>query len=348
MDAALVSLEELRRLFFSLIEHLRDTAQRQADLNDQTAKQSTEPPAAQTPEKLGPLTNRQSQLQQIAQPIAAALKQQSEQAAVPPPTQPTGPTDPKTPDSADTATAAETAKTLAQAAELVDAAQTFMSAAAQKLASQTEKFDAAGKPFEDISGQQRQALEKLAEALALLDKSQQPQNQQGEQDQKQNQEQEQSQESQNQESKSPSSQQQNLSANQLLQLIRDREARAATTGSNGHVRRRVAWKRTGERMARIRSRGYRDVAMAVLLLLAAHHDAAAQDIQLERQRGPYYVGQPVRVQIDASRCEPDVQVACRPQGEPPPGVTVQGPQVAQGLTDRGAEIQRARNPQQMG
>ena len=100
--------------------------------------------------------------------------------------------------------------------------QTFMTAAAQKLAGQAEKFDAAGKPFEDISGQQRQALEKLAEALALLDQSPQPQNKQGEQDQEKNQ----SQESQNQDSKSPSPQQQNLSANQLLQLIRDRECTA--------------------------------------------------------------------------------------------------------------------------
>ena len=217
MDAALKSLEELRRLFFSLVEHLRDTAQRQADLNDQTAKQSTEPPAAQTPEKLGPLGNRQTQLQQIAQQIAAALKQQGEQAATAPPTQPT---DTTAPSGADAAAAAETAKTLSQAAELVDAAQTSMSAAAQRLASQAEKFDAASKPFDDISGQQRQALEKLAEALALLDKSQQPQNQQGPQDQNQNQQQE----SQNQESENQARQQQNLSANQLLQLIRDREA----------------------------------------------------------------------------------------------------------------------------
>ena len=172
---------------------------------------------AQTPEKLGPLGNRQTQLQQISQQIAAALKQQGEQAATAPPTQPTGTT---TPSGADATAAAETAKTLSQAAELVDAAQTSMSAAAQKLASQAEKFDAASKPFDDITGQQRQALEKLAEALALLDKSQQPQNQQGSEDQNQNQQQE----SQNQESENQARQQQNLSANQLLQLIRDREA----------------------------------------------------------------------------------------------------------------------------
>ncbi len=215
MDAALKSLEELRRSFFSLVEHLRDTAQRQADLHDQTATQSTEPPAAQTPERLGPLGNRQTQLRQIAEQIAAALKQQGEQAATAPPTQPTDTTPPS---GADTAAAAETAQTLSQAAELVDAAQTSMSAAAQRLASQAEKFDAASKPFDDITGQQRQALEKLAEALALLDKSQQPQNQQGPQDQNQQQE------SQNQESENQARQQQNLSANQLLQLIRDREA----------------------------------------------------------------------------------------------------------------------------
>ena len=71
------------------------------------------------------------------------------------------------------------------------------------------------------------------------------------------------------------------------------------------------------------------LALAVVLLIATHHDVAAQDIQLARQRGPYYVGEPVVVQIVASGFEPGDQVSCRLQGEPPPGITLQGPQVGQ-------------------
>jgi len=216
-DQALASLEELRRLFFSLVEHLRDTAQRQANLNDETTRQSAEPAESQTPDKIGPLANRQSQLQPITQAIGEALAQQSKQAAAQPPPPP------GTSQAADPADAQEAAaaagKTLAEAAELVQAAQEAMSAAAKQLEGQTTKFDAAAKPYEAITQQQRQALDKLAAALALLDQSQQPPDEQQPQDQNQ-QQQEQSQGSEDQQRQ----QQQNMSASQLLQLIRDREA----------------------------------------------------------------------------------------------------------------------------
>ncbi|MHB8954336.1 MAG: BatD family protein [Pirellulaceae bacterium] len=71
------------------------------------------------------------------------------------------------------------------------------------------------------------------------------------------------------------------------------------------------------------------VFLALLLLVAAGGDVAAQDIQLARQRGPYYVEEPVVVQIVASQCAPGVQVGCRLQGEPPADVSVEGPQVSQ-------------------
>ena len=73
----------------------------------------------------------------------------------------------------------------------------------------------------------------------------------------------------------------------------------------------------------------RIAAVAVLLLVAVHRDVAAQDIQLARQRGPYYVGEPVVVQVVASGFEPTAQVSCRLQGDPPAGITLQGPQVGQ-------------------
>ena len=71
------------------------------------------------------------------------------------------------------------------------------------------------------------------------------------------------------------------------------------------------------------------LALAVVLLIATHHDVEAQDIQLARQRGPYYVGEPVVVQIVASGFESGEQVSCQLKGEPPQGITLQGPQVGQ-------------------
>ena len=134
LDAALKSLEELRRLFFSLVEHLRETAQRQADLNDRHPATESSPPESQTAEKIGPLANRQSQLQQFTQTLASALSEQSQQAV-----QPTGPpgsaqaTGAGT-DESQAAAAKEASEKLAQAAELVDTSQKAMDKAAKELA----------------------------------------------------------------------------------------------------------------------------------------------------------------------------------------------------------------------
>lgn len=215
MDAAVKTLEELRRLFFSLVEHLRDTAQRQADLNDETAQQSMASPAGQTPEKIGPLANRQSTLQRTAQPLAEALREQGEPAAESSPESAAG-----APSShpAGSAEAAEASGKLLQAAELVDKAQHAMSAATRQLAGQAEKYEPDSKPFEKIRGQQQEALEKLLEALALLDES--PPQQQQSSDQQQDDQQS----SQDQQQQDRAEQQPDMSAQQLLQLIRDREA----------------------------------------------------------------------------------------------------------------------------
>ena len=105
------------------------TRRSKAYLNDQTVKPSSEPAAAQTPEKLGPLANRQSQLQQIAQPIAEALRQQSTQATSAATSPPPAGSPSSGPAAADTAAAA---KTLGQAAELVAAAHGAMSRGRQE------------------------------------------------------------------------------------------------------------------------------------------------------------------------------------------------------------------------
>ena len=216
LDAALTSLEELRRLFFSIVEHLRETAQRQADLNDDTRQQGPLPPESQTAEKIGPLAARQTQLQQFTQSLAAALREQSQQAD-----QPATGDSAAGADAGQAAAAKEAGKKLAQAAELVEAGDKAMGSAAAELNTQVEKYDAAKKPYELVAAQQTVALQKLLEALAILDQSPPNQQQQQQQQDQQNQ-QEQQQDQQNQQEQS--AQQQNLSANQLLQLIRDREA----------------------------------------------------------------------------------------------------------------------------
>ncbi len=76
---------------------------------------------------------------------------------------------------------------------------------------------------------------------------------------------------------------------------------------------------------------YRAALVCAALMLPGV-DAAAllgQDIQLGVQPGPYYVGEPVVIQIVARGLERDDQPTCRLQGDPPAGITLQGQQVGQ-------------------
>ncbi len=214
VDQALKHLEELRRLFFSLVEHLRDTAQRQADLNDQTTKLSADPAAVSQPQRSGPLALRQQQLHDIAQQIAEALGQQSQQAAA---AADQSSPDPDAQGQADPQQAAQAAEKLGKAAELVGAAQKSMQTAQQELSTIAEgQATADEKPFAAAQEHQHDSLAKLLEALALLDENQPPPPEQGQDQQQQPQDQQQDQQQQQQ--------QQQMNANQLLQLIRDREA----------------------------------------------------------------------------------------------------------------------------
>jgi hypothetical protein len=65
----------------------------------------------------------------------------------------------------------------------------------------------------------------------------------------------------------------------------------------------------------------------VALLLLACSDCFAQDVQFARQRGPYYVGEAVLVQIIASGFEDSDEVNCKLVGELPEGLTIHGPQL---------------------
>ncbi|MBM4089026.1 MAG: VWA domain-containing protein [Planctomycetes bacterium] len=218
VELAIEQLEELRRLFFSLVEHLRDTAQRQADLNDDTTEVSGRPEEERTPDKTGPLAGRQTQLQSIAAQIAEALKAQGDEAAAAADQQAKPPAGQGQSDPQDAARAAEA---LARAAGLVRDAESAMETAAEKLSAVPAADDDAQRKFEPILEKQQEALAKLIEALALIDQ----QNQQ-DQDQQDQQQQDQNQQDQQQDQGGDEQQRQNqqMDARQLLQLIRDREA----------------------------------------------------------------------------------------------------------------------------
>ena len=146
--SAVDTLEALRRLFFSIVEELRDVAQQQLDLADATrdaaALRATAPEDAAA--RIGPLAPRQESLASRAGEIADALAEQSNQAG--------GVVD-------EEADSAETSRRLREAGEHVLFAQLEMEAAMEAFA---------GDPPNLESTQERQtaAIAKLEQALALL------------------------------------------------------------------------------------------------------------------------------------------------------------------------------------
>ena len=202
---AVEKLQSLRRLFFSVVEHLRETAQRQAQLNDDTEQAATlGSDQDEIQKRLGPLVPRQKELEAIAGQIAEALGQQAQQNPV------TGAGQPDQ-DFDQQKQLAEATQKLSEAASLVAEGKTQMQQAAEQLSDEPPQVETA---------RQRQdtALQKLAEALALLVPPQQQQDQQQQQSSESEQEQQQSQD----QSQQP---QAGADPSRLLQAVRDREAR---------------------------------------------------------------------------------------------------------------------------
>ena len=79
VNQSINQIETLRRLFFSLVEHLRDTVRRQAEVMDQTRDILTLNDPAQAVKTLMPLATRQKDLANISDQIAQSLQKQSEQ-----------------------------------------------------------------------------------------------------------------------------------------------------------------------------------------------------------------------------------------------------------------------------
>lgn len=270
IEKAVEHIEDLRRLFFSAIEHLRETARRQSDLNDEVAEEAGLN-AEIAPNKAGPFGSRQQSLEQIAQQLADVFREQAEQtqaAANPDPSGQAATAAPQQSSQVDPEQVAAQAEKLLEASKLIREGSESMvtafeslnqlanksanstpqestqrpegqnpsgenldSEASKSTATDSESTSAAEPSAEAVADDeskigldkiresQNTALQKLAEALALLDQQQQNDDQQ-ENDQQQNQDQNQQQQ-QNQQNEQ---QQQNMSANQMLQAIRDREA----------------------------------------------------------------------------------------------------------------------------
>jgi Ca-activated chloride channel family protein len=231
---AIKGLESLRRLFFSIVEHLKDTARRQVELGDDTeqalALTEQDPDAAAA--RIGPVGPKQDELAALTEQLAQALHEQSladpaeligEEAA------------------ADEATAQAATEQLIQASELVLAASEEMQGAAAGLHETPPER-------ENVRNQQTAAVNKLAEAIALLeppqDEQQAEDGEEGE-DESGEQNEEGEEQGQDQQAGAPAEQpeqspdeQAGRDPGQMLQSVRDREAerhrRNAERGQQGY------------------------------------------------------------------------------------------------------------------
>lgn len=193
-------LGELRRLFFSVIEHLKDLHRQQSETHDKSANAAIAPAVKLAP-LIGPLVDEQGGETELATAIAQALASQADQAA--------GASDPQ---------AADQAKRFGEAAQEVMAAESQMRNAHQGLAEGAEAAKLMSYDLAPTLASQQSAIEHLERAIAILE----PPNE-NKQDQKDEQEQQEQQDQQQQDQQ----QQEDVSkqeAERRLQAVRDREA----------------------------------------------------------------------------------------------------------------------------
>ena len=212
-------LEELRRLFFSIVEHVAALLADQGDTHDRTATLQAESSAAMGDEfapALGAVAERQGRHAQMGDQLAAALAQQADAAAQPNTAgQPAAPVDPAA------------GERLAKAAEEVRKAGGRMLSAATMLADGAGRATTMSPDLEPALEDQLAAMEHLENALKELVPPQ-PGQQQQEDDQQQGD---------GQQAQPETGEDERMSQRQALkrlQAIRDREAerqrqRAATS-----------------------------------------------------------------------------------------------------------------------
>ncbi len=207
VETVLPPLRELRRYYFTIVEHLKDVTRRQVELNDQTADAVAlaQGVPAEAPLHLLPLAPEQAELRQISEQLAPAISEQGEQMAQ----QGSGP------GGTPATEADEQRQAWSRAAELVGSAAAEMAKATQSIF--TLPPEGGSFLLEEGVAAQRAALDQLIEALSLLEPPQ-PESDPGE-DSEQDQNQNNSDDSQQQPDREP------VDPAQLLQEVRDREAK---------------------------------------------------------------------------------------------------------------------------
>jgi hypothetical protein len=201
-ERAVKHLASLRRLFFSIVELVRDIAERQLEVADSTQDLAALAKSDTVQEKLGPLVPRQKTLSKRTETIAFELEKQSQES------------DPNQ----DPSTAEEAATRLRLAAESLLYAEDSMQDA-------LKSFGAEPPVLEEARTHQESALVELAKALEQLAPPPPPeQPEQGEDEQGEGEDQQQQGESQPEE--------QGMDPEQLLQGVRDREAQRREERAN--------------------------------------------------------------------------------------------------------------------
>lgn len=156
----LEALEELRRLFFTIVEHLRELHAEQTETHDTTATLQFEGSADavdELPANLGYTAERQSAHAALADALAAALGEQADAAVSAPQPQAAG-----APESGDPT------ERLAEAAAEVRKAGGRMQSAAAQLADAAERATNMTPELEPALGDQTAAIEHLENALRAL------------------------------------------------------------------------------------------------------------------------------------------------------------------------------------
>jgi hypothetical protein len=202
---AMEHIEALRRLFFSIVEHLKELLQSQTNTHDQTGSAAAGP-EEELAGRLRTLAEPQGQHAATGDALAQALAQQSDAAA-------------QSPEAAGAPGGADAAKRLADAAQEVTQASSEMHGAADFLRKDADAAQTASVDIAPTLQAQQQAMEHLQNAIRLLEP---PQEQPEEQDQQQQEQDQQQQQEQQQEQQAQEMSQQQ--AQRRLQEIRDREA----------------------------------------------------------------------------------------------------------------------------
>ena len=186
-------LEELRRLFFTIVEHLKELLRNQTQTHDSTSSAQASRDEAEKQRKLGPLAAAQDGHASLAKALAEALAAQADQAQA-------------APEGGDPQ-AKQAQKTLSDAAEEVRKAHGALAGAARILKDAEKQAQAMSFDLEPPIEQQKQGMGHLEAAIRILEPPQENQ----QQNQKQNQQNQDQQISQEQ-------------AARRLQAIREREA----------------------------------------------------------------------------------------------------------------------------